>query len=129
MFKIRRTELMECPDDEEYVLVMTSSLIHVTLPSHSEKDEESASALSSGDAAAAAAADEGGGTRAAETLSHENNGSLPLHNTSFTQNPEAITQAKIRSRPQPGNRQYYFSMFHKWAGRSAGAFGRPAWYK
>ena len=63
MFKIRRTELMECPDDEEYVLVMTSSLIHVTLPSHSEKDEESASALSSDDAAPAA--DETGGTRAA----------------------------------------------------------------
>ena len=31
----------------------------------------------------------------------------------------------ILSRPQAGNGQDYFTMLHKWAGRSAGGFGRP----
>ena len=32
----------------------------------------------------------------------------------------------IRSRPQAGNGQFYFTMLHEWAGRKAGGFGRPA---
>ena len=38
-------------------------------------------------------------------------------------------KAKIVSRPQAGHGQQYYSMLHRWAGRSAGGFGRPAGYQ
>ena len=46
---------------------------------------------------------------------------------------QAVLQApaekpRIVSRPQAYNGQDYFSMLHRWAGRSAGGFGRPAGY-
>ena len=32
---------------------------------------------------------------------------------------------RIRSRPQAGNGQNYFTILHQWAGRAAGGFGKP----
>ena len=37
----------------------------------------------------------------------------------------ALLTPMILSRPQAGNGQSYFTMLHKWAGRSAGGCGRP----
>ena len=46
-------------------------------------------------------------------------------NNTHAPHPTPGPPPMIRSRPQAGNNQSYFTMLHTWAGRSAGGFGRP----
>ena len=47
-------------------------------------------------------------------------------NNTHAPHPPPGPPPMILSRPQAGNGKFYFTMLHKWAGRSAGGYGRPA---
>ena len=102
-----------CPDDDDYVLVNRNDITHVVLD---EGAEEPTAASSTGGAAAAAEE---------PTAASSTGGAAAAVDAAVTPKPKP----KIVSRPQAGNGQNYFTMLHKWAGRSAGGFGRPAGYR
>ena len=119
-WRIPRCALKPCPLDEDYVLVHSNA---VTLEELDEELEETTTNSSTGGAAAAAkdtAASSTGGAEAAA----EKHTPPP---TAASQTGGAATP-RIVSRPQVGNGQNVLTMMHKWAGRRAGGFGRPAGY-
>lgn len=95
-YLIPRAKLEACPTDPDYCLVGASDVTVM--------DDHNLDGIVAQDLVAASSAP---GTPDADALQ------LPPG------------PPMIRLRPQAGNGQGYFSMLHKWAGRSAGGFGRP----
>ena len=104
MLKIPKNELIPCPGDAAFLLVTQTAVEYVEMPMLEGGDQADDYVVETSTGGTAAAAADASGTAASP----------------------AAQRLRIVSRPQAGNGQSYFGKLHKWAGRKAGGFGRPA---
>ena len=98
--------LIPCPDDDDFVLVAQADVIYVGMPGLAASGTAASGTADEEDDSSTAASEDGSGTDGDED--------------------DPAARGRILSRPQAGNGQMYFGMLHRWAGRKAGGFGRPA---